>query len=169
MFQEFSKARKVYINRDAQRVVRELLHFDSPVAIQATSPSLMAAEYLRKYGDLFGITPAQLNNVTSPPSETLTTDSVEYRLLEELNTSETTATVALDQTDFGIPVWHAGVGVNIRLKPAQVVSSVSTLLPGLKVEKPTSDAVKRLQELNAAGLAERLGLTRGRKFPAAGR
>ena len=163
MFQEFSKARKVYINRDAQGVVRELLHFDSPVAIQATSPSLMAAEYLRNYGDLFGITPAQLNNVTSAPSETLTTDSVEYRLLEELNTSEAIATVALDQTDFGIPVWHAGVGVNIRLKPAQVVSSVSTLLSGLKVEKPTSDAVKRVQGLNAAGLAKILGLTMGKQ------
>jgi len=32
MYQEFSKARKVYINRDAQGIARELLHFDSPVA-----------------------------------------------------------------------------------------------------------------------------------------
>jgi zinc metalloprotease ZmpB len=160
MFQEFSKTRKVYINRDAQGIARELLHFDSPVAVQATSPNLIAAEYLQKYGDLFGITPAQLNNVSSPPSPTLTNDSVEYRLLKQLNTSETTATVALDQTDFGIPVWHAGVGVNIRLKPARVVSAVSTLLPGLKVEKPTSSAVKRLQELNESGLAKILGLTK---------
>jgi hypothetical protein len=104
MYQEFSKARKVYINRDAQGIARELLHFDSPVAIKAASPNLMAAEYLRKYGDLFGITPAELNNLSSALSRTLTDDSVEYRLLEELNTTETTATVALDQTDFGIPI-----------------------------------------------------------------
>ena len=43
MFQGFSKARKVYINRDAQGVARELLHFDSPVAIQAATPELVAA------------------------------------------------------------------------------------------------------------------------------
>jgi zinc metalloprotease ZmpB len=160
MFQEFSKARKVYINRDAQGVARELLHFDSPVAIQAASSNLIAAEYLRMYGDLFGITPAQLNNVGSRPSQTLTDDSVEYRLLKELSTSERTTTVALDQTDFGIPVWHAGVGVNIRLNPTRVVSSVSTLLPGLKVEKPTSNAVKRLQELNETELTKVLGLSK---------
>ena len=137
MYQEFSKARKVYINRNVQGVAIELLHFDSPVVIQATSPELIAAQYLRNYGDLLGITPSQLNNVSSPPSQTLTNDSVEYRLLKDLNTSETTETVALNQTDFGIPVWHAGVGVNIKLNPSRVVSSVSTLLPGLKVEKPS--------------------------------
>src|ERR1700727_1389668 len=103
MFQEFSKARKVYINRDAQGVARELLHFDSPVAIQAASSNLIAAEYLRMYGDLFGISPAQLNNVGSQPSQTLTDDSVEYRLLKELSTSERTTTGAHDKTDFGIP------------------------------------------------------------------
>ena len=48
MFQEFSKARKVYVNRDSQGVVRELLHFDSPVAVQAANPDLITAEYLRK-------------------------------------------------------------------------------------------------------------------------
>ena len=52
MYQEFSKARKVYINRNVQGVAIELLHFDSPVVIQATSPELIAAQYLRKYGDL---------------------------------------------------------------------------------------------------------------------
>src|ERR1700686_2638665 len=101
MFQEYSKARSVYINRDAQGVARELLHFDSPVSAQASTPDLIAAEYLRKYGDLLGITPGQLTHVSSSPSQTVTNDPVEYRLLQELTTSSTTATVALNQTDFG--------------------------------------------------------------------
>jgi len=168
MFQGFSKARKVYINRDAQGVARELLHFDSPVAIQAATPELVAAEYLRKYGDLLGIASGQLAHVSSPPSQTLTNDSVEYRLLKDFSTSETTGTVALSQTDFGIPVWRAGVGVNLRLNPAQVVSSVSTLLTGLKVEKPTSDAIARLQALDNAELARILGLTAGTPVRARG-
>src|SRR6266436_27965 len=51
MNQEFNIARNVYLDRDEQGVVRQLLHIHAPVAIQAGTPQLAAADYLHQFGE----------------------------------------------------------------------------------------------------------------------
>ncbi|MGH7210799.1 MAG: hypothetical protein ACREF1_04980, partial [Acetobacteraceae bacterium] len=94
MIQEFDRSRQVYVNRDAQGIARELLHFDHPVQIVERTPQLAAGDYLRRFGDLLGITASQLANLANPPSATLTQDGVEYRRLSEKSQFDT-VTIAL--------------------------------------------------------------------------
>jgi hypothetical protein len=156
MFQEYDRARQVYVNRDAQGVARELLHFDHPVKISERSPLLKAGDYLRRYGGLFGISAEELGSVATPPSTTLTREGVQYRRLAETPQS-TSLTVSLAQTALGVPVWQAGVAVTL-LDGDSVVSSLSTILPDVKVAAPPADALKRLLALDGPELARLLGL-----------
>ena len=68
MNQEFNSARNVYLDRDEQGVVRQLLHTHAPVAIQAGTPQLVAADYLHQFGELLGLTLAELANLSLTPS-----------------------------------------------------------------------------------------------------
>src|SRR6266404_375470 len=108
MNQEFNIARNVYLDRDEQGVVRQLLHIHAPVAIQAGTPQLAAADYLHQFGELLGLTPTELANLSLTPSTNVQNASVEYRFLEEKRQFDS-ATVAYYQTDLGLPVWQAGV------------------------------------------------------------
>jgi zinc metalloprotease ZmpB len=156
MIQEFDRARQVYINRDAQGIARELLHFDHPVQIVARTPQAAAGDYLRRFGDLLGISQSQLSNLDNPPSATLTQDGVEYRRLSEKAQFDT-VTASFAQTDLGVPVWEAGVALTL-VGGDKVLSAQSTLHPKVSVATPSAEALKHLQELDAEQLRELLGI-----------
>lgn len=160
MHQEFNATRNVYVNKDSQGKTRELLHFDKPVVSEAHTPQLIAFDYLKTYGDLLGISLEQLNNLSASPSQTITDDPIEYRLLDEKQVSNNAVTVAFHQTDLGLPVWQAGVAINMKTKPMSVLSATSTLHHDLKVDKPSAAAIKRLQSLDKETLSRVLGLAK---------
>ncbi len=157
MYQEFNATRNVYLDRDDQGIVRQLLHTHAPVASQARTPQLVAAEYLNQFGELLGLTVAQLQNLSQSPSISVENAPVEYRFLTEKRQFDT-ATVAYYQTDLGLPVWQAGVAVQMALNPFRVLSTQSTLHPDLKVQRPSSATVKRSEGVTEAQLARLLGL-----------
>ena len=162
MNQEFDAGRNVYIDHDASGVARQLLHFHSPIFISAATPQLVADTYLHQFADLLGLPPEQLANLGLTPSENVERSPVEYRFFKEKRLFDS-ATVAYYQTDLGIPVWQAGLSVQIKLNPQCVLSSQSTIHPDLKVETPSADAVKRARSITEAQLGQQLGLTtRGR-------
>ena len=162
MNQEFNSARNAYLDRDEKGVVRQLLHTHSPVLIQARTPQLGAAEYLHRFGELLGLTPKQLGRLSQSPSSGIEDAPVEYRFLQEKRQFDT-VTVAYYQTDLGLPVWQAGVAVQIKLDPLRVLSAQSTAHPDVKVKPPSSRAVKRAESLDAEELASLLGLKRQSK------
>jgi hypothetical protein len=157
MNQEFNSARNVYLDRDEQGVVRQLLHTHAPVAIQAGTPQLVAADYLHQFGELLGLTPAELANLSLTPSISIEDASVEYRFLEEKRQFDS-ATVAYYQTDLGLPVWQAGVAVQMKLNPFRVLSSQSTLHTDLDVKSPSASKVKQAESISEGELARLLGL-----------
>jgi hypothetical protein len=114
--QEFDSSRNVYLDRDEHGVVRQLSHTHAPVTIAAGTPQLAAAAYLGQFATLLGVSPHQLANLGLPPSTHLESSSTEYRFLKEKHQFDS-ATVAYYQTDLGIPVWEAGLAVQMRLAP----------------------------------------------------
>ncbi|AEU34734.1 hypothetical protein [Granulicella mallensis] len=157
MIQEFNSARNVYLDLDNQKIVRQLIHTHAPVAVAAATPQLAAANYLGQYAGLFGVSTAQLANLSLEPSPTIEDAPVEYRFLQQKNQFDST-TVAFYQTDLGLPVWQAGISVQMRVNPFRVLTSQSTLHPNLEVTKPTADAVKRAEAITEEELAQLLGL-----------
>ena len=115
MFQQFDSARNFYYDVDENGTVRQLLHTHAPVDSKAHTPQLAAAEYLQEFGPALGLTPPQLKNLSQPPSSTLEDAPVEYRFHMEKHQFDS-ATVAFYQTDLGLPVWQAGVAVQMKVK-----------------------------------------------------
>jgi hypothetical protein len=157
MHQSFNSGRNVYLDLDDQGVVRQLIHTHAPVAIAANTPQLAAAGYLRQYADLLGVSPAELANLSLEPSPVIEEAPVEYRFLQQKNQFDST-TVAFYQTDLGVPVWQAGIAVQMQTDPFRVLVSQSTRHPDLAVNKPAADKVKLALAMTEQGLGRILGL-----------
>ena len=160
MQQEFDAARNVYLDVALDGSVLTLRHLDAPFASPATTPQLVAADYLGSFADLLQITPAELSNLGSSPSSAPEPAAVELRYGGEKSQFDST-TVAYEQTALGLPVFGAGLAVQMRTSPYRVMSSQSTRHSDVHVEPPLAESVKRAEGITAAQLAESLGLPTG--------
>jgi hypothetical protein len=133
------------------------LHLHAPVRSKAHTPQLVAAEYLHQFADLLGLTAGELKNLSLPPSPTIENAKVEYRFLQEKHQFDT-ATVAFYQTDLGLPVWQAGVAVQMKMNPFRVLSSQSTRHPDINVKRPSAEATRRAEAITETQLSHQLGL-----------
>jgi len=157
MDQEFDVGRNVYLDRDEHGTVRQLRHVDVPFQSHARTPQLVAAEYLHSFADLLELPPAGLGRLSDSPARRPEAAEVELRYLGEKEQFDT-ATVAFHQTALGLPVWEAGVAVQMTTSPFRVLSSQSTQHPGVRVDPPGEDELKRVESLSSAQLARSLGL-----------
>jgi hypothetical protein len=157
MNQEFNAAESVYVDRDQRGTVRQVLHFDAPFESRAFTPQLAGAEYLERFADLLGLEPGQLTNLGLPPETRVTDAPVEYRFLAEKRQDDM-VTVAYQQTALGLPVWEAGIAVQMQVEPFRVLSAQSTQHPEVEVKRPSASAVKRAESLDEDELARRLGI-----------
>jgi hypothetical protein len=157
MYQEYLPSSRVYINRNNDGVVRELLHLDEPWVSNAPTPTLTASAYLATFGNLLNIQPTELSHISAKPSTDLTNDLNEYRLLSEKSVFDTT-TFTLQQTYFGLPVWEAGVSVHIKNGPARVLSSQATSHTDIQVQRPDQEQVRRALAISETELATHLGV-----------
>src|SRR5204862_2759111 len=120
-------------------------------------PQLAAAEYLHQFADLLQLQPAELNHLGLTASTKPEDAGVELRYLKETQQFDM-ATVAYNQTALGLPVFEAGVAVQMKTAPFRVLSSQSTQHPDIHVHRPSADALKRAQSLSAAQPARALGV-----------
>jgi hypothetical protein len=157
MNQEFDHARNVYLDRDSDGIGRQLSHTHAPVVIEGGTVRHVAVAYLHRFGDLLGLTPDQLKNLDSPPSKSIEDAGVEYRFIDEKQQFDTVS-IAFSQTDFGLPVWRAGVAVHVKLNPFRVLAAQSTMHADLEVKRPSTQAAKRAESIKEEGLAAQLGL-----------
>src|SRR5450432_592854 len=158
MNQEFLQKRNVHVNRDDKGIVRDLLHNDEPVVVDAPTAQLAAADYLSQYGDLLGIKPAETNNLGQAVEKSATDAAGELRFHSEKQQFDMT-TVAYQQTHFGLPVWHGGVTIQMKQGPYRVVSSQSTRHADLDVKQPAKAKLASLLKLKKNTLAKLLGLS----------
>jgi zinc metalloprotease ZmpB len=155
--QELDTARNVYLDVDSQGVVRGLLHINAPVESAAATPQLVAAEYLESFRDLLGLEASELAQLGLPPGTQITPDGVEYRFLREKQ-HEGVTTVAYQQTALSLPIWEAGLAIQIQTDPFRVLSSQSSRHPEVEVDPPSSAAIKRALSIDEQELATRLGI-----------
>src|SRR5262245_24928894 len=152
MSQEFDAQGKVHITRDSQGAARDLLHVEEPYESTASTALLAAREYLDKFGDRLGITPAELANYSLSPEASPIDAGVEYRFDQEKPQFDST-TVVLSQTVLGLPVWEAGVAVHMRQRPFIVSSAQSTRHPSVDAAKPSDRALARVKGIDPKTLA----------------
>jgi zinc metalloprotease ZmpB len=157
MNQEFDHARNVYLDRDADGIGRQLSHAHAPVVIEGATVRHVVAAYLRRFGELLGLTSDQFKNLDSSPSKTIEDTGVEYRFLDEKQQFDTVA-IAFSQTDFGLPVWRAGIAVHVKLNPFRVLGAQSTMHADLEVKRPSRQAAKRAESISEEEFASQLGL-----------
>jgi len=157
MASEFDEVSKLHIERDESGVARQL-HLDEPYLTTARTPQLAAGEYLEKFGDVLGVQTEQLRKLVHSPAEAPVEAPVEYRYLEEKTQFDTT-TVVFNQTCLGLPVWEAGIAVQIAHSPMRVIALHSTHHPEVHVEPPAPRALTRLERLDTKALTKALGLS----------
>ena len=157
MSQELDVARNVYLDLDEQGVVRGLLHVNAPFESTAATPQLVAADYLESFSDLLGVEAAELAQLGLSPGTQITKDGVEFRFLLEKQ-HEGVATVGYQQTILSLPIWEAGLAVQIQTAPFRVLSSQSSRHPQVTVDPPPAAEVKRAEGIDAEELAVKLGI-----------
>ena len=81
MQQEFVAGRNVYLDRDQQGTVRQLRHIDAPFVSKASTPQLVAADYLHQFGDLLQLPTSELDHLSLSPSAEPEDVGVELRYL----------------------------------------------------------------------------------------
>lgn len=146
--------------RDDRGAVQELVHFGRPFVARAQLPQLAAREYLESYGRYYDIRPEELGNLGAEPEPEPVDAGVEYRFLEQKTQFDMT-TVGYQQTYLGLPVWRAGLSVQIKDTPSRVVSSQSTAHKEIDARKPRREALRKFARLDPKALAALLGLERG--------
>ncbi len=158
MYQEFDRDNNVHINRDNKGIAFELIHYNQPFVSQARTPQLAAAEYLGKYGKLLGFKVEEIKNLGLAPEKSPIDVRSEFRFESEKQMFDMT-TVTYQQTYFGLPVWNAGVSINMKQEPLSVVSSRSTSHADLTVKQPTRVMLDKLKKIDNTILWKLLGLS----------
>lgn len=158
MHQRFESQRNVYVDIDTKGLPRQLLHTHAPISVGGSTPQLAAALYLSQFGDLLGLGPTELKNLALSPSSTVGTEAVEYRFAQEKSQGDM-VTVAYQQTALSLPVWRAGLAVQLKLDPFRVVSAQSTAHAEVEAQPPKPDAVQRAENTKEDALRGYLGLS----------
>ena len=158
MSQEFIASDNAHVSRDERGVVCDVLHLDGPYVAAAPTAQLAAREYLEKHHQLFGIPLTALQSLGQMPEARPGLAGVEYRFLSEKTQFDTTI-VTFSQTCLGLPIWEAGVSIQMRRDPFRVLSVQSTAHGDVRVAPPSPDAVRRLETLDRGRLSHSLGLS----------
>jgi hypothetical protein len=156
MFEEFDRSSKTKIVRDSQGVARDLRH-EEHVVSRAGTAQLAAQEYLGRFRGLLGANAEEFENLGLPPESDPIDAGVEFRFLAEKPQFDT-ITVSYYQTFFGLPVWEAGLAVNMKQAPLRIVGVQTTRHPDIQAAKPSAKALARLKKLNAQTLGKLLGI-----------
>ena len=141
----FALTPNVEVTRDAEGIVRLLLHYQQPYTPQAagivsTIPHLLAAAYVRDVASIYGIEQAMLTTLSEKVGDQLRDESNQLRLGEEKTVLDTVV-IGYVQNHLGLPIWQAGFSVRINKERFSVTSSQSSLHLGAKVKRPKRDAV----------------------------
>ena len=150
---EYDKLSNTSIIRDAQSIVRGLLHTQQPYEIGGATVLEAAVNYLRAQGKLLGTDESQLKNLNARPPDEPTDEGVAYRLLSTKRQSDG-ITVTLQQTYWGLPVWESGISIDLKQRPVsgdkadlfQVIGTLVTRHDKIAIDgpRPSPEVSKRL-------------------------
>jgi zinc metalloprotease ZmpB len=158
MINEFNAEVNGYLLKDEAGNLQSITHFDEPYVCSAASPQLAAAEYLAKFSDKYGIGNAELTNLDRSADRDLADNKLELRFEAQKDMFDT-STVSYQQTFNGLPIWGAGVTVQIRQNPNRVLSSYATNHAEMTVNKPSATDMKKYKSVSVKELKTAFGWT----------
>ncbi len=130
---EFNYERNVYLERNLQGVATRLLHTHSSLFVNGDTAQIVATRYLSEFGDLFGLKKDRLKKMS-------------YSHTFENEQSFITSVIFI-QTEHGLPVWQAGILVQMRLKSFRILSAFSNWHFGFQATIPSKNSVTRAESI----------------------
>jgi zinc metalloprotease ZmpB len=138
---------QAHLSIDDDNIVRQIRHSQEPWLGEEDVPRLSAVEYLQSVAGTFGIQQDQVRRLHHrvsylDPHE----QGVEYQLSEVKRVFDST-TVGYYQTYLNVPVWRAGVSVQLKENPTRVVGSTNNSEYDLRGKLPDPQVVERYRAM----------------------
>lgn len=134
------------IRKDAENHVRNINHVQQPYelpGVATVTPLSLASAYLKDAASIYEIPDASLKNINEKiPGEYSKGNGMKLQF-EEQKTIKNTHIVSFIQAYDGLPIWHAGVRVNMDSRPIRVTSSINTLHYQVEVDPLNNNDVIR--------------------------
>ena len=156
MVNEFSPSANAYLTKNDDGKVQSITHFDEPYKSNAANPQLVAQEYLTKYGVEYGIADSTMSSLNQVSDRDISDSVLEIRFDSQKEMFDN-STVSYIQTYNGLPIWGAGVTLQILQNPYRVLSSYATTHTEVNVNKPSAAALKKYKKVSLAELKTALG------------
>ena len=155
----------VFVETDDQGIARHLEHIRSPytaatAGLVQAAPDQLAMQYVRDVAEIYGV-PREWLAGLEPPVEAGAAPPDGLFLAGESGATGL-AVLSFVQRRFGLPIWEAGIAVNVLLDPVRVTSSRSTLHQVVEGDPPDPAARYTGDKVTPPILARLLGLKEGR-------
>ena len=167
----------VKVKRDSKGIVRRLNHPRQPftaeraaaVAGLGTTETVtlraIADQYVREVLPAYQLDSEMAVNLADPITNEITEEGPRLKIVAEKILGRQ-ATISYAQTCLGLPVWEAGLTVQLRGSPARVTASQSSIHHELEVEPLNEDAPHRPEGVDEETLSRLLGLEASDEKPA---
>ncbi len=156
MVNEFNAAVNGYLLKDNEGNVQSITHFDAPYVCNAATAQEAAQEYLGKFSGMFGMAASELSNLDRSADRDLADNPLELRFESQKDVFDS-STVTYQQTYNGLPIWGAGVTIQIRQNPYSVLSSYATNHADVSVNKPSAAAMRKYKTVTVNELKAAIG------------
>lgn len=165
----FQLTPNVHVRRDRQGRIRQLSHPAEPYRPDAVdlaaitdadarvTPRALAEQYIRDVSGVLEL-PSSTDNFAAGFAASPSAADEDLRFKEEKSVGNAT-TVSYAQTRFGLPIWDAGVAVQINTRPMEVTGSHNAVHFDVQVERPPADAPYLPQKMDRSTLARVLNLS----------
>ena len=159
---------EVSIRKDSAGRVRKLSHPRKPYsgsleaaaeAVGARQPRELAEEYLREVLPQYQVEAGMATNLSAEVSGQMDDQEGPQLRLKEEKVLRDQATVLYSQTYMGLPIWEAGLAVQMRGRPFQVTGSQSSVHYEVSVELPEQDAPYLPDGIDETNLGSQLGVS----------
>ena len=160
----------VKVKRDSKGIVRRLNHPRQPYTAQraaaavaglgtpeTVTPRALADQYVREVLPAYQLDLEMAVNLAAPIAGAITGEGPRLKIFAEKILGGQ-ATISYAQTCLGLPVWEAGLTVQLRGSPARVTASQSSIHHELEVEPLNEDAPHRPEGVDEETLSRLLGL-----------
>ena len=167
----------VKVKRDSQGNVRRLNHPRQPYTAQravavsgvgtpeTVTPRALADQYVREVLPAYQLDSEMAANLAASIVDEITDEGPRLKIVAEKILGRQ-ATISYAQTCLGLPVWEAGLTVQLRGSPARVTASQSSIHHGLEVEPPNEHAPHLPEGVDEQTLSRLLGLEPSDETPA---
>jgi zinc metalloprotease ZmpB len=147
MITTYDPTLQAHLSIDDDRTVRQIRHSQEAWLGEENVPRLSAAEYLQSVAGTFGIPQEQLTRLHQTVSFLEPREQgVEYQLSEVKRAFDST-TVGYYQTYLNVPVWRAGLSVQLKDNPTRVVGSTNNSEYELRGKLPDRQVVERYRAM----------------------